>query len=248
MSKQTNAGVTLLEILLVLAISVAILLASIRQYQLFAFDKDVQQVQYNVNTLFQSLSGYYQANCTTQNTDTKLPIDIQQDLIDNRFLTTVLPLNPLVYFSKASWMTGYVTQFNIKTATKYYCFGGSCDTSRPIGTIVTWIAQVAIKLPTDVAKDKGAATAYLGVLGGDCLSDLEGAVVAPCEENSTGTAYVVWERLPSDASPETQTDYWVTNPTVNQFNNMYNTYPIEYLLQNKGEMPQNTQQYYYCGS
>lgn len=244
MSMRRLQGVTLLEVLLVLAISVAILLFSVRQYQLFVFDRNIQQVRYNVDTIFQAMRGYYGANCTSQQTEQLLPINIKTDLINGHFLVTPLQINQFVYNTGNDWTTGYITQFNISTSTRYSCTNGNC-TTQPIGTAVIWVAQVAVKLNPEIANSSNAP-AFLAALGGDCLSGLSGSTVAPCGTSSQ-TDYVVWQRIPSYPSQGTQTDYWVTNPVVTQFNQMYTTYPGGYLMQTEGDTPSG-QQFFYCGS
>ena len=63
MSVKQQTGVSLLELLLVLAIASSIALLGIRMYQRYQVDQDAERLLYTVNTLFLGMSRYYQANC-----------------------------------------------------------------------------------------------------------------------------------------------------------------------------------------
>ena len=70
-------------------------------------------------------------------------------------------------------------------------------------------------------------------------------LVTPCESSSkpaTGS-YLVFERLPSYASPKASSTFWPSNPQLMQFKQMYTTSPVTTLLSGG-----NTTQYYTCGS
>ena len=109
-----------------------------------------------------------------------------------------------------------------------------------------WQAQVAIEL-----SDTETAETYKNLLNGDCLSSLQGGIVQPCASNAVGH-YVVWERLPSFASPNSESGYYETNPTGKQFTQMYTTYPGGYLIGSQGTIPTTSgttqPQYFLCGS
>jgi len=285
---RRNRGITVFEVLLVLVIGASLLLITIRQFQSYRVDADVQQLKYNVDTIFQAMARYYKVNCygrvdpdnagTAYNPPGQIepgtlnpnhpdvtnpfPVNIQTDLIDKRFLIsnlpTGLPLNPLVDYSDGN-LGGYVAQFNESILDRYVCettngnvsvntpYDTNCTSKKQMGTIVIWRAQVAVKL-----NDPDTTDQYLRLLNGDCLSDYDAGTqtVAPCQGFPGSGSYVVWERLPSFASPDLQTDYWLQNPTVQQFTQMYQTYPMVYLITppNEGNIPGGQPQYIYCGS
>ena len=112
MNKKLIQGITLIEVLLVMAIGAMILALGIQQYQLYKKDSEMEETKYNINTLFQAMARYYWANCNppysynytqspcsmtnrsalvvcpatpTSNID-PVPINITTDLIDTGFL------------------------------------------------------------------------------------------------------------------------------------------------------------------
>jgi hypothetical protein len=56
-------GITLLEVMLVLAIGASLLLLGVQQYKQFARQASFSEVKKNVDLLFEGLGRYYQANC-----------------------------------------------------------------------------------------------------------------------------------------------------------------------------------------
>lgn len=252
MSIKKNLGVGLLEAILVLAIGAAIIILSMRQYFSWRIDAQAVQVKENVDAIFQAMGNYYRKNCygtvdanqvvtpTTAGTLNPISsaftspkiIDIQKDLIDSGFLTTKLIPNPLV--SATAGTNGYLAQFNEMRATRK-----ECDTCPSLGTIITWTAQVAVKL-----QDPTAANVYYNILSGDCLSTANGNAVTPCPKTTATTGdYVVWERLPTTSNINAPSTYWGTNPTVAQFKQMYTTESKYKLVEDIN----TNKQYYLCG-
>lgn len=264
-NKKQVLGVTLLEIILVLAIGAAILLLSLRQYESFRADSDLQQVQYDINKIFAAMSEFYKVNCYgTYNPNVSppnpplqagalnpmrssappnpYPINMTTDLITKGYLTQKPALNPLIDASTGAGTDGYILQFNEYHSPKYACLTTApCASPVQVGTIVIWKPQVAILL-----KDSATAQQYLDLLTGDCLSTASGNTVQPCTPGNKGTGnYVVWERLPSLSSSEANSTLWMMNPLVKQFTSMYNTYPLGTLT--GGQLPNNQTQYFLCG-
>lgn len=269
---KKQLGVTIFEMLLVIAIAASIILFSLNQYLFFQRDANVQQVQYNVNTLFKAMAMYYKAECYGRYSVSGAPplipgklnpgsspgdpfkINITTDLVNGGFLTDSIPINPLIDDAGAN-TNGYVAQFNLYTSSRTICAGGttasnayppSClnSTAVNVGTIYIWKPQVAVKL-----KNAATASQYLSLLGGDCLSTESGGVVAKCNSYPGTGDYVVWERLPSFASIsslDSQSDFWVMNPIGQQFNDMYRSYSNVYLTGSTGTTPSGSQ-YYLCG-
>src|SRR5678815_4964824 len=106
--KRKHAGMTLVEIMLVITIASAIVYMSINQYLSYRYNADVTQVQANVNMLFQSMSSFYKANCSgtggelsPQKLDpiTNYPhvlLNITTNLRNEGFLDEIISLNPMV--------------------------------------------------------------------------------------------------------------------------------------------------------
>lgn len=256
-------GVTILEIILVLAISSAILLLSVKQYQSYKVDSDVNQVLYNVDQIFQAASYYYQANCRNQVSPTTgmsipgsglldpsnnpaNPTVVQADyLLQNHYLRDALPVNPIVYYDPTSaLMKSYVVQFNLVSPQSQRVINLSNGGTANGGTIYVWKIQVAVRL-----RNPATVSQYLNLLRGNCLSHQVGAMVTPCPSTpaapSANDTYVVFERLPSLPSAEGNSGLNATNVAVKQFNQQYTTYPILYLT--SGVTPV-TPQNYLCGT
>ncbi len=271
-------GMTLLEIMLVTTIGAALLVGSFKMYQSMEIENNLEQVQYNVDVLFQSLAGYYHANCYGQGDITSTgaptspgtlnpkvspapvspkPIDIIGDLVNPGYLAK-WPLVNVPLLDNTNVAETYVVQFNeappITPIQVNACV--ILDPSKPcvsqlstvaalnnlpsaapnISQTIVWKAQVAVKLA-----DPDAAAAFAGRLSADCTSDLSGSTVSPCSAGTPGP-YLVWERLPSFASPETRSSFWISMPLLKQFNLQY-THDQMYELQNSNAGTQN----YLCG-
>lgn len=104
--------------------------------------------------------------------------------------------------------------------------------------VIVWKAQVAVKLRSDL----NAAT-YQQLMAADCTSSLSGTGgVAPCKDNTPGQ-YLVWERLPSLASPDTSSGYWISMPGIKLFKRQYEH---DQMLELTGSTGTGSQ-YYLCG-
>lgn len=247
--KEHQQGVTLLEIILVLAIMMMILYLSIRQYQIYRRDADIQQLKYNVDVLFQAVSQYYRANCNKPPLNSyyqgqSYSVSIQT-LTDQGFLTTTLPMSPFVAYPPHG--VGFIVQLNqyqlsvgMNPPLPVRLVNVSPSGTMPAGYIVLWQAQVAVNLQTPEM-----AAALQNPLGADCLSSMgpSGADVLPCAMGATGPkVFAVWNRLPSMASTTANSNFWYTNPTIRQFTQMYTVSPVfaDPTLANG--------QYFVCGS
>lgn len=244
------AGVTLLEVLLVLIIMAAILYFSIAQYQVFRHDEDVAVVQANVDKLFDAMTKYYLANCNDSKKATKIfstynssqiyVVDIST-LMTNKYLSapgSTMPISSIV--NSTGTGQGYILQFNqfqnsgtpkLPQRTTYAASGTS------LGSIVIWQIQVSVEM-----SDPTNAAVYQGLLGADCVSDMQNGSVLPCEKAGSKGKYLVWERNPSFSTSRSPSTYWPSKPNVKQFYQMYHTDPISYLMTGTSDT-----QYYACG-
>lgn len=239
-TKQKQIGITLVEVMLVLVIGMSLIVFSIRQYQAWQRDTDLDRLSYNVDQLFQAMSGFYYANCgltgrLSPTTSSPVLVNMTNDLITPKFMDA-LPPNPFVTAT-----TGYVLQFNQYTQDRNIDItcGTNCSTPRKIGTIVRWSAQVSV-----LVNDTANVAAYQQRLQATCLSSLNGSTVYPCSANRTGN-YLVWERIASlpTGRYDVNSTFWPVMPLVQQFNQMYTTSPILNLTGTSG-----ANQYFYCGS
>lgn len=272
MNKRNISGVTLVEVMLVLAIASSITLLAIKQYNMLRVDSDVNTVLVDVDQVFQAASYFYQANCKQQSDAVTGPIagTGQLDpayvpappaaptptppanpfpvtlatLTTDGYLKNRLSFTPIVNTAAAEG--GYIVQFNQVTSDRTF------DTSPPVttvklGQIIVWRVQVAVLL-----RDASKAAYYKNLLRADCLSTLSpsGTTVIPCSAAPPGVpagpVYAVWTRLPSFSTPESNTNMWITNASMKEFNQLYETYPVSYLqgLPASSYPAQN----YLCGS
>ena len=63
--RYSQAGISLLEILLVLTVAALIFVLGFRQYSQFLWSRDVAQIQQSVTQLLQAVNVYYYANCAS---------------------------------------------------------------------------------------------------------------------------------------------------------------------------------------
>ena len=115
-NRRRMLGVSLMELIIVLALISGIMMLAFRQYESMKRDSDANQLLYNVDQIFQAAADYYQANCRRQiNPSTGLtvgtagtldpdytpaptnpyPVSVTS-LRSGGYLTATLPPNPLV--------------------------------------------------------------------------------------------------------------------------------------------------------
>ncbi|OAI48748.1 hypothetical protein AYO45_04185 [Gammaproteobacteria bacterium SCGC AG-212-F23] len=256
------SGVTLIEVLLVLAIGALVLTLALQQYDVYSRQSSLQQVKRNAEQLLIAASQYYRGNCMNIGvfpvSSAKFNISIQQ-LINKGFLTAWAPDNPLV--DGGAQEKGYFVQFiqkNPATMNVSACWNftgiegdNSCQPQvapkqqqlpQPLinnpSTVIFWIVHVAVKI-ADSQKDK--VSAYAQIVGADCTSDS----ADKCNSSADQGTYLIWERLPSFSSPEMSSTLWQTMPLLKQFNMQY-THDLVYELET---VPTNYvgSQYYLCG-
>lgn len=266
-------GITLLETMLVSVIASAILIFSYQQYESYKLDSDINQVKYNVDQLFQAASYYYQANCRNQvNSTTGVPmagsgtLDPLNNPVSPTMITPVqlyqagylkemLPWVPrLVYDDGTNTMKGYIVQFNLLTPQQARTINLSGGGTANLGNVYVWRIQVAVYVkPNMVTMGKftvsteDQAQKYMSMMGGQCVSTSNGTSVIPCSSSNTMTGdYVVFERLPSMATPSSNSGLYPTNAAIKQFNQQYTTYPILYMT--GGSVSASSPQNYLCGT
>lgn len=256
---QQHAGLTLIEVMLVLAIAASFIILGLRQYQIWKADSDIRQLRYHVDSLFDAMSGFYKSNCRSSdgklnphnNPQKTIVLGLKDDL--KNYIDDPNPHSPLVDVSNNN---GYVAQFNQYSQERSICLemdSGKCKNDAPVGEVITWFSQVAIKLPDSIAANGASANAYLAMLGGDCLSKMSGDKVEPCDGSTVSNSgandkpYVVWQRPPGFNSEKNKSQLWMMNRQADQFTQMYTTYPSSYLIGSKGSTPGDKTQYFYCG-
>jgi type II secretory pathway pseudopilin PulG len=86
-----------------------------------------------------------------------------------------------------------------------------------LATATVWTVQVAVKL----ASGLDPAT-YKTLLRADCLSSVSGGAVTPCSSLPGGGDYLVWERLPSNATTQATSKVAPSMFRLKEFTNLYN--------------------------
>lgn len=259
---QRNAsGFTLIEVMLVLVISASLLMVGYQFYLSIRSDADILQVQYNVDRIFSAASEYYQANCRQQkNADPKLPAPSLTATLDPAnsptspfavtvsslrtagFLDATLPMNR--YIDASTLNGGYVVQFNEAPANDRMVNG------KKMGNIYIWTIQVAVAVR---APNKASPLAIVRLLGADCASNAgaTAGTVNSCNSgipaNTGSTVYAVWERLPSFAAPNAETNTWIGNAEVKSFTQLYTNSNIGGGIPGPSGVQANYQNYL-CGS
>lgn len=260
-------GMSLLEVMLVLAIASSIMLAGLRIYQSFDRDSGYLILRSNVDLLFQAMKTYYQDQCNlyfspdssirasgaltfnSNNPAAPVPFDVNTT---KNYLSSPWPRGSSVLANKVISST-YFAQFNpstVNTKQAYVCSSFAspqCSAPAPIpgSNVVLWQSQVAVKM-----KDPTMTTYYLAVAGADCaVNSLSGKLPVDC---STGVSmgnsatYMVWQRMPSFSSPTIKSSLWISNPVTKLFKLQYTHDPM-YELYNSSAEPSEVYKYYYCG-
>ena len=258
-------GLSLLEVMLVLAIVSAILILGLRQYQTYQADTDVQQVKYNVDTLFLAATKYYVANCsnTWKSTGGTNLVSINNDpnvgtldpthnpppsnpyiVLDGTISTLTNPNNGFLPESlmlinpivdRSEGFNGYYVQFNRYDSTRMI------KVSNAAGVMSDQSAGTIVNWRIQVTvklNNASMANQYKQLLLGNCLVS---SSTATCASGSGSGSYVVFERLPSLAFPGMMVDD-LFNPITKQFKQSYTTYPILDITSGAKT------QYYLCGS
>lgn len=244
-------GITLLELMLVLALATTLILMGVRVYLQFSQQAYVTELQSEVDTLFMAMAKYYQVNCRGPNYNGLL----SPKIIPNPTSTTYVPVslwnlqnylgrwnpkNPLV-----SKTNPYILQFNFFSSTRNISTqypGGPISAAQNIkraNSIRFWRMQVAIKI-----QDFERIEQYKNLTGASCISTMKGKIVTPCPKPSVdppaGADYLVWERLPFLESATSSLSYSLAR--VNQFNQQYTN--DDFYAFNHDDTTYNNQTFY----
>jgi prepilin-type N-terminal cleavage/methylation domain-containing protein len=249
MVMNKSNGMTLLEVMLALAIAASIVLMGLKQYQQYKLGQEIEQVRYNVNLLFKALGDYYFANCAaavdgnpgvtgtlapSQSPANPFIIAITTQLAG--YLSNWPPLyNPLIDST-----FGYTAQFNqsiqagVRAATvcSSYWTPMCSSAPNPSSQIILWTAQVVVKM-----SDPTKTLAYQGLVNADCaVTSVPAARAINCSTTNGGDgvttgspAYLVWQRLPSFASPAMSSSLQGAGSVIKEFNMLYTHDPMAEL-------------------
>lgn len=273
MNYHKASGMTLIETILVLAIAASLVLLGFSMYRSAETDNSYRVLQANVDFLFQAMKGYYQQQCdlafSSQGTLgsggalTFNPSGGTSGSVSVLFdVTTVQNYTDFVWPQSAKVVASgkankvYFAQFNPTSATNnknaYACSTyatgkAQCLNPMPItnSNIVLWQSQIVVKM-----KDPSKTTYYLAKAGADCAVNTYsiGNIVNCASGVSFGNSalYMVWQRMPSFASPNIQSSLWGSNPVLKEFKLQYTHDPM-YEMYNPSAVPSSVYRSYYCG-
>lgn len=254
-------GVTLLEVLLVLAIGASLVMLSLRMYANYRITQAAETVKLNIDSYFQALDMFYQIQCrlpSNASTSGQLGLldprhvpapDLQNPFAATSYITSYLPRTPLYSVLGNT----YIAQLNPGRMTRevgvFYPPNTGPDQNQTIfikksNSVYYWVAQVAI-----VIDDSSNINAYKPLLGADCVSHVTGNTVTPCSASDGAGTALVFQRMPSLNSPAMQSSFWITMPRMKQFVQQY-TNDDNYALQ-KDDSTWNTSsgyENYLCGN
>lgn len=223
MKHKWHAGITLIEVMLVMVIASTLILMGIRMYTQYQRDAEIIEMKYNIDALFQAMSKYYYANCnTSQFLDTSNgSIAVTMDTLkDGGYLTAdIRAVSELLNTNNAA---PYMMQFN--PSTQRYLYDGN-----NMGNVAVWSMQITVDTTRkgNWGTDSGRA-ALSSMMGADCMSGkmtLDGSgmqINYPCRAAtipSVPNPKPSWERMMSNVGVNAlSTSYWMTMPTVRMFN------------------------------
>lgn len=231
------AGMTLIELMLVLGIAGVITVLGIQQYSQYNRDNEVREIQSAVDKLFQGLAMYYQANCRASTDPPSAATLTISSLVTAGYLSNWDPIyTSIVDASGGSPNYGYSIQFNaitpspnttIRTPTSIYnnwlgSSGGSLTVSLPpatsttVGSVYLWQSHVAVQLNSSIAP--ALYSMYKARLGATCSA---ASATATCSSTPAEGKFMIWESLPSSASPSTLSPSSFFMSTVKAFTNLY---------------------------
>lgn len=224
--RSRQAGVTLIEVVLVLIIAIAITLMGLRIYSGFDQDNMVRKAQFNVDQLFQAAGLYYQANCRgilnpNNSPAAVIPLTISTNLQAPGFLPNWSPqVNTVVDTTTFSVQLEQYSGPRMPSGGMYYNnwvttppFETSFTTN--VGYVNFWVVHVAVKLQSGLNP-----SAYQARLFATCSAN---SPTTLCSTSPGAGSYMIWERLPAFASPSGSSNLIYTMPRVKAFTNLYNT-------------------------
>ncbi len=255
-----SKGMTLLEMMLVFAIAMSMVLLGIKQYQQYKLQGNISQAGYLVDSLLQGMSNYYFANCYHPNSFAPSPgtttvtspivVDFTTSLLsaflpsESVFILGHLP--PLVSSIQTRYVPRQATsQRRAIGCASYQKVNGQtvCQwaptsaTTRAVTTL--WQAQVIMTM-----QDPTQTLLYKGLLNADCAMDsIPKARSAPVCVTKGAPRYLLWQRLPSFASPALTSGLREFIYSTVLFTRQYTNDPMGDLYNAPGYTPAN----YLCG-
>jgi len=263
---ENQNGVTLLEALLVIVISLSIVLLGVRQYQAYKIQQEYAVLKFNADMLLQAMKQYYQANCGKNGTlyrnssDELDPAAFDVDDVDKYISYSWPKINTVQ--AEGDTSTVYTAYFLPTLASRYqyacFYFPNGTDTldctdekliidNEDKKNILLWKSQVAIEV-----RDPDNATYYTHMVGADCATNANPSEPIDCETDGVkmgeSATYFIWQKLPSFSSGTMSSPLWQTNYRTKEFNFQYTHDPMYEMYRNAyASDPNYEYEYYLCG-
>jgi prepilin-type N-terminal cleavage/methylation domain-containing protein len=259
-------GVTLLEVMLVLAIAATLIVMSFQFFYRYRTQNAYDQIKNNVDTLFEGMRRFFYVNCQegvlsplhnpAPSLNDPFSIDIKTLLIDKSFLSTTWPIESSrtdIAYAYQGYSAKFIPKqietgrkmtacYNFNDSKGVQCYEGKID--YPQNIILNWQMQVVVKMTT-----WNEAQALYIYLGANCVKKDAPSDTTPvdCSSSDSDGEYVVFLSMPSISS----SDLSMTMPVVKNFNLLYTHDPMyELYNRNIGTGTDSTDKkyrYYLCG-
>jgi Tfp pilus assembly protein PilE len=194
---NSQKGITLLEVMLVLTLAAFVMVMSIRMYIGREREANIAALQLEVDQIFLAMGNYYRANCRLdKNNLNPNTMPAASTLIRAvvgtatgstpslaNFITlpanlTTLPMNPLVTSTSANTDMGYIAQFNsqapqsvVATSCVILTPGTPATTACSAGATPTTTNAQSLVWQIQVSVDVGSLASVLATrMGADCVS------------------------------------------------------------------------------
>ncbi len=227
MLRRAQLGLTLLETMLALAVASVMIMASIRQIQVWQLNSQIDALKGNIEVLFDAAAQYYRAKCPSLSATTTVTV---AQLQSGGYLTTALAPSFIVDTSG-----GYAIQFTASTPTmNLSCGVTDCNyTNSPPGSVTQTISGVPVvflQMQVSVLLKSYNQTKMETIEGAFNPTCMAASGTAACTATSSGN-WMVLTRLPNYASAQTSSGYWESMPMLKEFNLQY-THDQMYELSN----------------
>lgn len=216
-------GVTIFELLLVMAIAGSIIMLGISQYTLFRQRAEISQVQFNIETLFQAMNHYYLAHCEDDSIfkigPPNKPVQIKVSNLRNEGFLADDALIVVPNYVNPDEDTAYPMQFNPAEQDKII-------DGENLGKVYLWTFQIGLRLADGKRSTNAQSITNAKLLGADCIVDFNngsgnptGVGLGKCISiNANVSRYPSWERAPSMSNAAVRkTGSWLMTPLIRQF-------------------------------
>lgn len=253
---KRQIGVSLVEVMLVLAIGGFLVMMGLRQYMSYRLDADVALIKSNVDTIYAAMSSYFQANCggaggtlspynkATDFTAAKT-IDISADLVKGHYLnqSQVLAVSLVVGSpDQSTILSGYKARF-MPTKVERPAMPTQSDqvnytwtNTESTGWIVMWTPQIMVEL-----KDPNKAKMLQLLTQATSCTKTDWQSQGACDAKTPALFFTHQVSFTNHAGAGS--DYWVMSPMLNQMRDQEGIYNPAVVLSAGSQ----DDQFYYCG-